>query len=714
MNNPFATALETTVSTLVDRQGLEIHFCDLQKVGSSYDGIGYCFPDTKKGLVDRIVLPKMDISKFSEEQKKYYNAWLYHELRHKMKSDKKAVEQADKRGMMIKDLLNYLDDARIEINQDERSKGCDEDLLFYRLEQGKEIAEELPYAHRNRWAWIMQAYKYRLPGYNEIPIPEDMKKDFDIGWEILHKDDRFNKTCEKGKEGCLDLLMLAIEIHDAWQIKRDKEIEENEDKTVESESHEENDNNDNQDNSDNSGNSSSDPDSGIPDQQTKSNQQSEGNSETGNNKSPEEKSNTQQSSELPESKSDRNLDRETESANSNKTSEGEEHSSEGPEQSPEKSDRGQNFDNKPLSKPVSIDKEYEDAQGNPESNVNTNPLGQKIASFSEDENQINSWDDKEEDPMGDHLRKTPNFSGDPYIPYAKEDSEIKPEINKENKENFLKISNDISLQAIAMRKTLSRILATKSLEVTERGVKRGQLDPSQFYKIPAGGRNVKKHTTPGIKIDTAVTLLVDLSGSMSGSKAKLAVKMAILFGEALKGISKIKLEILGYNSEPLTAKGNDQAKRCGYTRKEKINYWIFKEFNEPWAIVKERLGACSIVLQKGGAVGGCNCDHENLIHAASRLYKRREENKVMIVLCDGAPSGHNGTYNGKLITELKNTVKKIKHYGISLFCFGIQAKKVEQFYAPDVEIVNSLNDLDQKALKKLGHFLLTKRKKKRI
>jgi len=217
-------------------------------------------------------------------------------------------------------------------------------------------------------------------------------------------------------------------------------------------------------------------------------------------------------------------------------------------------------------------------------------------------------------------------------------------------------------------------------------------------------------------MNAAVSLLVDLSGSMQGKKALLATQIAILFGEALKDIPKISYEVRGYNSSPLV---NERFVFKGGiigesdVKKEMVNHWKFKGFNENWNNVKHRMGATAKTVdhknpENNGATGGCNIDHENLILAAHHLYKRNEERKIMIVLCDGVPNGYGGSYRDLLERELKTTVKKIKNNGIKLFCFGMMTESVNKFYKPDVEVVNSLNDMDIKALKKLSEFLLEK------
>jgi cobaltochelatase CobT len=210
-------------------------------------------------------------------------------------------------------------------------------------------------------------------------------------------------------------------------------------------------------------------------------------------------------------------------------------------------------------------------------------------------------------------------------------------------------------------------------------------------------------------LECAVALLLDLSGSMWFERAHLAGQIATLFGEALCRIPQIPFAVYGYNSDNLDHNDEIRAQKDGYTRTERINHWVFKDFHENWKSVRERIGAVDKEMYvSGGATGGCNCDHETLLFTAHKIAARKEKRKIIIVLADGIPSGVHGTYNGKLLELLHKTVKRIRDAQIDLFAFGMQCDLVERFYKPNVEIVHKLEDLDQKALRKLAHYLFFK------
>ncbi len=745
--NPFVTAMNSSISALVDRQGLQIQYNLPQGQPARY-----YFKDPPKIPVPVIMLPKINVTRLDSEQKRTLNALLFHELTHHIQSTLKERKESNEHSTFVGDLFNYLEDARNEITEIPGTVGCKQDLVHYRTKKIKEINAEANIAITNPWGWIFQAYKYMLPGYGSVIIPEELKEYFEIGMEVLNKNDRFKKSCKTGLAGCKMVLQLAIEMHDAWQQKRDKEQEQedgqgnqsdegdqsDEGKQGESSNEDRKDSNEQNDSKDSNGNSSSHPngDSMEPsndndgDQPSDSSEDSESSDSGKDSQSGKEQRNPDSENQDNGGKSDRGKQSKNDSERNNKKTQSGNNSDENEEERRDEknsggkgsggdnnpsdnSERGQSDNgkdaegsgDKDTKKPRSIQEEYDNAQGNPNTEIKPDTLGIEVAALINDPNQSPDWELKESKENKNNL--LPDFPGDPYIPYSKEDQE---RIAKPNPKEFFKIESEISLQAIALRSHLTRILTTKSLTVTERNLRQGTLDPQQFHKILSGSKYVKKEITPGIKLDTAVTLLIDLSGSMMGEKAEMAVKVATVFGEALKGIPQIPFEILGYNSSPLSI---SKFGLEGFVRKEAINYWIFKTFEEPWRIVRERMGSATIDMSKDGAAGGCNCDHENLLHAAARLYARREPNKVMIVICDGAPSGYNGTYNGHLPIELKRTVNRIRKAEISIFCFGIKSEKVRIFYDPDVEILDSIEDLDKKALSKLSGFLLRRRGKKR-
>jgi len=691
-------------------------------------GAGYCFADpNKKGSRPTIILPRIDVTTLTDTQKVKWSALLGHEIGHHLYSDSKSTKEAGKHSQFVKDLHNCLEDARTEIKKEKTSIGVAEDIVKYRFVALEEMNEQPHMAELNRWGTLFQAFKYYLPNYGSVKLTEDLVPYFKEGLEILNRNDQWNKACKKDQEGCMDLLHIAIEMHDKWQEMRTEEgkndseqnTEENKrenelskKKDLQSEEKSSSEKNNGRKNSKDS--DSADDKGSTGSQHISDDCDDVRKEETDDRKNPKD-------SDEPSCgrRDDRKNPKDSNSTDDEETNKRQRNSSNSDSDSEREESLSGDEDECRLgctdpveSRPKSIQEEYNKNQGDDESHMETDNLGTEIAALAGDDvnEKINpDWTTNESSEALDNLlRNTPKGKGQVYIPFASKDREIYPHPEPEE---FQRIHNDISGRAEQISRELRRILISRSQTRVARGLRQGKIDKRLLYKIARGSNRVHYKMTPGIDTDAAVSLLIDLSGSMSGSKAKLAVRVATLFAESLDPIPKTSFEALGYNSSPLTAQDELKARNGGYTRYELINYWIFKTFEEHWTTVRNRLGACEysfndIYPERKGACGGCNVDHENVLHAARRLWNRPEKNKTLIVFCDGAPSGYNHTYGGILNIKLKEAVQKIRKAGIKIFCFGINSPEVEQYYSPDFCLIYKLDDLDEKALKKLGQYLL--------
>jgi len=770
-NNPFTTTINISARVMMENTDLDIKYVYLPPGVSA----GYRFPDPPKQPRAMILLPKIDITRLDDRQRIMVSALCTHETRHHHWSTKEAYDKV-KDDDTERILYNWLEDARIELIKNKTFIGAEQDLNQFNADDFKKVSDEYnKLSIQNRWAWLFSSFFYRLRNIGNLPIPDEMKEYDEIAWKILN-DGRFETSIEKEKKGSITMAILAKEILNAFQEKRNEEYEEEQKEKGESDKEGEGEgkgegqgegqgegkeDGENQDEGEGEGLSSGQNQSqgNSKGKQNKESKKNETKNKYGNKKNQSASDNGDESSgenKEPKNKPEKNRDHKSDKSdldqddgekspkdNKENQSSGESDSMSSAEQDPDATnseddnsedsdtsnkhtdvDGGVDKDNKDAGEdnksddgmetgqssqdcPKSIREEFENAQNNDETKMSENILQQLVSALQNDKTLTglfipNHGKDKR-DPFGDYYTETPDMEGSPYIPYTTCDKERIPD---KKPVAFRSIEQSISSRTNILRRQLSTVLLARSQSVIERGHRKGQMDSRQYYKLLHGSVRVKKQVTPGIKLDTAVTLLVDLSGSMMGRKAALAVQVATLFGEALKNFKQIPFEILGYNSEELTGTNKSKATKNGYTRIESINYWLFKTFEEPWRLVRERMGATAHALGEGGTTGGCNCDHENLLHAAARLWNRKESQKVLIVLCDGAPSGYNGTYGGYLINGLHEAIARIRKSGIKLFCFGIKTNDVEEFYAPDVEIVQQLDDLNEKMLRKLAQFLL--------
>jgi cobalamin biosynthesis protein CobT len=235
----------------------------------------------------------------------------------------------------------------------------------------------------------------------------------------------------------------------------------------------------------------------------------------------------------------------------------------------------------------------------------------------------------------------------------------------------------------ALRSQLLMDLQAKGA-VWERDKKRGnKLDDGRLvragYRDPRVFRNKVKRET----INTAVTLLGDCSGSMSGSKVRSMMQLMALFGEALE-MADVPNECLGFTTDHLfSATGKPKVG----TRSEPLLHVVFKDFQERMMSHRDIWPTMFSLLAN-------NVDGEAVLWAANRLIQRREERKVLIVLSDGQPSAGVRSYGsyGAFDAHLKDSVKRVESAGIEVIGVGIQDHSVTSYYPKNV-VYRTLPDL---------------------
>ena len=115
-----------------------------------------------------------------------------------------------------------------------------------------------------------------------------------------------------------------------------------------------------------------------------------------------------------------------------------------------------------------------------------------------------------------------------------------------------------------IRRTLARTLLASRKARWERGQSRGKVDPTALHKVALGtsGRVFRKREEAPA-FNTRVSLLVDHSGSMMGSRIQLAARAASVFSEVLAEL-RLPFELLAFTSGPHT----DGQERHAMARRE--------------------------------------------------------------------------------------------------------------------------------------------------
>lgn len=246
-----------------------------------------------------------------------------------------------------------------------------------------------------------------------------------------------------------------------------------------------------------------------------------------------------------------------------------------------------------------------------------------------------------------------------------------------------------------MRRSLERALLAKQTRDWDFGKERGRLDARRFPAVMAGRTTVFKERMDRAEIDTAVSIVVDLSGSMTGmGKDHKARDCVIALAEAIDRTG-VAYEITGFSC-PMTLPDHPMGK---WSRFEPLVGWQFKPF-------ERRLQMCKgPIASIPRCVGGNNADGEAVMMAYARLRQRREQRKVLMVLSDGHPEAESSYGRAHLGAHLRSVVRTIEAEGTQVMGIGLVHHGVGQFY-PNHVVVNDVNELGKACVGQLGRMLL--------
>ncbi len=187
--------------------------------------------------------------------------------------------------------------------------------------------------------------------------------------------------------------------------------------------------------------------------------------------------------------------------------------------------------------------------------------------------------------------------------------------------------------------------------------------------------------------DYAISLLVDLSGSMEGETIEETFKAVIVLTEVLNRLS-INLEVLGFN--------------------DKI--YEYQNFGQPISKeIREQMGRMLDEVHSSGA--SYNDDGWALEQTSERLAKQKVDQKFLIVLSDGlpveSPKHSRSQYElGKVIKQvMKDTDQKLIGLGI-----GSGTEHVARYYPNSManvdihEMASKLADLIEEVIANYNNF----------
>ncbi len=191
--------------------------------------------------------------------------------------------------------------------------------------------------------------------------------------------------------------------------------------------------------------------------------------------------------------------------------------------------------------------------------------------------------------------------------------------------------------------------------------------------------------------DTIVTLLIDNSGSMRGRPITVAATCADILARTLERCN-VKVELLGFTTKAWKGgqcreKWLASGKPPTPGRLNDLRHIVYKGADAPWRRARRNLG----LMMREGLLKE-NIDGEALIWAHSRLLRRPEQRKILMMISDGAPvddstlSVNPGNY---LERHLRAVIEEIETRSpVELLAIGI-GHDVTRYYRRAVTIVDA-------------------------
>jgi cobalamin biosynthesis protein CobT len=283
-----------------------------------------------------------------------------------------------------------------------------------------------------------------------------------------------------------------------------------------------------------------------------------------------------------------------------------------------------------------------------------------------------------------------------------------------NKEFYQRSKDEAGPSLQTIRRKLERVLLENKQAYWQNGSRSGRLDVRRnAVKIVNYKPNVFRKREDERVVNSALSILIDQSGSMMGEKCRLAATTTIAICEALEP-TNVPVEVLGHQmgEVPLRTEKERKVGRMnmaaefgrgtvtvepGYGRYNQLRMNVHKSFDDSLNQARGPLGRL-----RNTAAGG-NADGDAIRFAAKRLLEREEPRKVLFVLSDGRPSWYSGTHCNQQWT--RDCVQWCVENGIVIVGLGIQDDSVKKFF-PHYIVVDDLEQFAKSYIDNIVKLLI--------
>lgn len=250
-------------------------------------------------------------------------------------------------------------------------------------------------------------------------------------------------------------------------------------------------------------------------------------------------------------------------------------------------------------------------------------------------------------------------------------------ISGSNKTGYETAARNLSGISKRLQKRVEQILEDQNEGgVCKNLLKGNKVNPAA--SASSNGKIFKRNILPESK-DIAISLLIDESGSMSGTRIQKALEMAIIIEDFCRGLG-VPLSIVGH---------------CDSSGVCLRNYIRFEDENANRKYNLSEMRA-----------GGCNRDGFALRYCINNLLEREEENKLMIIISDGRPNSN--YYSGEMAEkDLQEIKKEFERKGGRLIAAAIGSDKdtIKRIYGNSFLDVTDINKLPLKMASLISRYV---------
>lgn len=288
-----------------------------------------------------------------------------------------------------------------------------------------------------------------------------------------------------------------------------------------------------------------------------------------------------------------------------------------------------------------------------------------------------------------HLEKIHNMhlGRNEYMVYDKSHDRFNPMPKAHDIDKYEQLKKSLG-QFNAVRGRIQNVFMARTQSRWHGGQTEGRVNPKALARVPMGYQDVFRKKSHCIDRDTAISFLVDFSGSMRGRKLTAAMQSVVLMLECFVGTT-IKTEVLTYTTtgvEGLRGEINRAFKKGEiyigqYGRVEPLEMRVIKTFDEPYGLaVKQKISGFTEV-ELNNTPGG-----DSVLIAYNRLVQRKEERKVLIVLTDGVvgTAYANAGVERAYLKQVNDDIKKAGR--VEAICFALEFGSCNQYFHNVIDI----------------------------